>query len=521
MAIEEVSNRDPILRVVEQGSEQSPSVRGRIVRLVGGLALAGVAGAAVFGVGTMAFVPAQTKVGPHEADAYLTTDSIGSLDIGFLGSLNEPVQLGGFGVRVDVHGVQNEGTGAEELVSQQNTDKYIQLLSDPERDQAQVRSALKNHFIEGTAPAGALLGASIFGAFYVAMGPDTRRRRVEQMRNGPAKWVALGVFATAVAGVGIWGAHQINQAEQRSGNLGAAFNGTGLQDVYAEGSELKYIVRTYGTYLAEGEKFEQTVKSNLKLANEQTPIITASQTTKTVLFEAGMKCNNVVAMNTAAIYNVANPNLLISAGDMAGTGTPLDSQCIETLAFRIKGKKLIAPGNHDSNKAIQTMDENGFKILDGNIVNEAGLRVLGVINPRESIPLAGKRPRAGVPSSETTTTLSSKLATLACNDKKGVDIAIANEPRVVSGIHGNSCAKLVISAVRGEHLVDVDQPQIMLASSSGADDGEINLGPPHSAGEWTLVEFDRETHQPRRYQIVRVEPDGSVDIGLPELFNAG
>ncbi len=519
MAIEDFPNCNPVLRAVEKPAEQSPTLRGRIGRLVGGLALAGATGVAVFGVGVMAFVPAHTHVGPHEADAYLTTDSVGSLDTGFLGSLNEPVQLGGFGVRVDVRGVQNEGTGAEELVSQQNINKYIQLLSDPERDQAQVRSALIDHFATGTAPAGALVGMGIFGSFYVAMGPDSRRRRAEQMKNGSTKWVALGLLATTATGV-VGGISQMHQAEHRRGNLGAAFNGTGLQDVYAEGSELQYIIRTYGTYLAEGEKFEQTVKSKLKLANEQTPLLSPTAMTRTVLFEEGMKCNNVVAMNTAAIYDTAKPSLFISAGDMAGTGTPLDNQCIETLAFRIKGGKLVSPGNHDSDKAIQSMDENGFKILDGKIVEEAGLRVLGVINPGESIPLAGKRPRAGV-SAETTTSLGDKIATVACNDEQGVDILIANEPQVVSSAYKSGCAKLVVSAVRGEHKINTEKPSVMLASSSGADDGEINLGPPHSSGEWTVVEFDKETHQPRRYQIVRIEPDGSVLVGSPELFKTG
>lgn len=518
MAIGELETGNPLLHVVERSVEDEPSLRGRLGRLVGKLALAGTAGATFFGVGAMAFVPAHTQIGPHEADAYLTTDSIGSLDTGFLGSLNKPLQLGGFGVRVDVHGVQNEGEDSEELVSQQNTEEYIQLLSDPERDQAQVRNDLINHFAKGTAPAGALLGMGIFGSFYIAMGAGSRRHRAEQLRNGPAKWVAIGMFATAVAGVGISGAQQINQAEQRTGNLGVAFDGTELQDVYAVGSELRYIVRTYGTYLAEGEKFEQTVDTNLQAAQETSPLLAPTAETKTVMFEAGMKCNNVVAKNTGTIYGAAKPNLLISAGDMAGTGTPLDSQCIETLAFRIKGKKLVTPGNHDSDQTIQAMDKNGFEILDSNIVEIDGLRVLGAINPRVSIPLAGKRPRAGGPA-ETTTSLGDRLAALACNDSQGVDIFIANEPLVVASTYKSGCAKLVVSAVRGEHKIDTEKPSVMLASSSGAEDGAINLGPPDSAGEWTMVEFDSETGQPRRFQIIRIEPDGSVDISQPEFFN--
>ncbi len=516
MVVEELTISSRHLYAMEQSAEDEPSKRSRLGSLAGKLALAGAAGAAFFGVGAMVFVPAHTHVGPHEADAYLTTDSVGSLDTGFLGSLNKPVQLGGFGVRVDIRGVRNQDVGGGELVSPQKTKEYIQLISDPERDQNQVQTDLINHLAKGTAPLGALLGIGVFGSFYVAMGPDTRKQRAEQLKNGSSRWIALGVLATAITGVG-WGMHQMNQAQQRTGNLGAAFKETGLRDIYADGSELRYIIRTYGTYLAEGDKFVQKVDTNLKAAQKIIPLLTPTQQTKTVLFEAGMKCNNVVAKNTGSVYKIAKPSMFISAGDLAGTGTPLDSQCIDTLAFRIKGKKLVSPGNHDSDQAIKAMHDNGFEILDGKTVDANGLRVLGAINPRESIPLAGTRPRVG-DSVSSTAALSDQLATVACNDIEGVDIIVANEPRSVEQVQQRSCGKLVVSAVRGEHQINIKNPEIMLASSSGTENGALNIGRPDATGERTIVEFDSKTHRPLRYQIIRIKPDGNVDIAEPVFF---
>ena len=166
------------------------------------------------------------------------------------------------------------------------------------------------------------------------------------------------------------------------------------------------------------------------------------------------------------------------------------------------------------------MEKNGLEILKGNVVDADGLSILGPINPRVNIPLGGKRARADGPD-ETTISLGDRLAAFACNHNESVDIFVANEPLAAASTHKSGCAKLVVSAVRGNHQIDTENPLVMLASSSGADVGEINLGPPYAAGERTLIEVNSNTGQPVSYQFVRVGPDGSVKISTPGYFATG
>jgi predicted phosphodiesterase len=90
----------------------------------------------------------------------------------------------------------------------------------------------------------------------------------------------------------------------------------------------------------------------------------------------------------AALARVLAPDLVLSTGDLSGTGGFPEAVLLRAL-WRIREPQVLAPGNHDSAVTNRVLRRMGAAVLDRpQLVEVSGVRVWGFPDPNRS-PLFG------------------------------------------------------------------------------------------------------------------------------------
>ena len=143
-----------------------------------------------------------------------------------------------------------------------------------------------------------------------------------------------------------------------------------------------------------------------------------------ILGFSDLHCNQAMTELISRLARATEPSVMLSSGDDTVNGTAAERGCIRREAAISTGVPfLVATGNHDSNITEAQMRAAGVTVLDGQVVERAGLSVLGDDDPEHNIPFSVERTKDRP---ETEEQMAQRLVDLAGN--KHTDVLLVHQP---------------------------------------------------------------------------------------------
>ncbi|NCT90562.1 metallophosphoesterase [Cellulomonas sp. APG4] len=235
----------------------------------------------------------------------------------------------------------------------------------------------------------------------------------------------------------------------------------------------------------------------------------------TLLVVSDLHCNVGMAPVIGEALQLSGAQVLIDGGDTTVNGTAVESYCVTAFASAVPAgvDVVVASGNHDSTETEDQYRGAGAVVLDGEVVDVAGLRFLGDTDPRATRIGAGTTLRGD----ETMLEVSARLAEVACEDPDGVDLLLVHDPVMGEETLGRGCAPAQVSGHMHRRVGpsrEGEGVRYVSASTAGAALGRPTVGPLSGIAEMTVLRFDPTTRRIVDYRLVRVHPDASVDVGF-------
>lgn len=534
----------------------------RVLRVLAA-AIAVLLPAAAWGISTASV---EASLGPHVARYEVTVDGTVTVDLGPLGSvvMDSPAPV--LGGRVVVQEIPREVTAvdpAETLAALgQDLRSYVQFFSSPQEAVDVAIRALVRDALTRTLVAALVLGAAVF-AIRALLGPHRRAELVAALRP------RVGLVAAGTAAVVLLAS--VSASDVRPGTQGPSgtasrvFDGTPLEGARITG-RLAGVIDTYGGYVVdayeENERFYAGAVTGLRDAWERraatdalreatalgprvpepkptpdgttdpdpTPTVTPTPTPEptegpepvVVLLVSDLHCNAGMARVVAAAAELSGADLLANAGDSTVNGTAVEQYCVSAFASAVPpgATMVVADGNHDSAETADQERRAGMVVLDGDVVEVAGLRVLGDADPRATRVGAGTT----AVGDETLADVGRRLADVACSEGEPVDLLLAHNPVVGTQALEEGCARAQLSGHvhRAVGPVRVGEGlRYVSASTAGAALGQATIGPLRGVAEMTVLRWDPAERRFLDQRVIRVEPDGSVQVGTAVAWPDG
>lgn len=234
-----------------------------------------------------------------------------------------------------------------------------------------------------------------------------------------------------------------------------------------------------------------------------------------------LHCNVGMAPLIGTLARLTEADAVLDAGDTTMNGTSVEQYCVTSFARAVpSGVELVtSPGNHDSRDTTAKYARAGATVLDGGVVDVAGVRILGDSDPNETRVGGG-----GTMSTddETPAEAGRRLADVACDDGD-VDLLLVHTPTVGDAALDEGC---VPAQVSGHYHRRVGPEQVGLgvryvsSSTAGATLNQPTVGPLRGIADLTVLRFDPASRAIVSYQLVRVAPDASVTVGRPQPWPA-
>jgi predicted MPP superfamily phosphohydrolase len=137
-----------------------------------------------------------------------------------------------------------------------------------------------------------------------------------------------------------------------------------------------------------------------------------------------LHCNQATTELISRLVLVTKPAVVLSSGDDTVNGTAAERGCIRREAPISHGVPfVVATGNHDSDVTEAQMRTAGITVLDGQVVEEAGVGVLGDDDPEHNIPFSVDRIKDRAESEEQ---MAERLVDLARN--RDTDVLLVHQP---------------------------------------------------------------------------------------------
>ncbi|PJJ73907.1 calcineurin-like phosphoesterase family protein [Sediminihabitans luteus] len=500
--------------------------------------LASVAALVVCGAFGLTTANAELSLGPHEARYEVTTDDLVTVDFGPLGTLqiDSPVPFG-LGADVTVKEIPAELREVDESATldalQGDAQSYLQFFSTPESTieravRALVKDALVRTLVALVVVAGAVAGVALL------MG-SARRREVSAVL-APRTWevtagvVVLGlVTGTLTSGV---------VRHDPDGEPSAVFAGTALEGARITG-RLAGVIDTYGGKLLDtyrdNEDFYADADASLdeawseRLAQQESFDLRASVGLEgpaalqdalyrgeivTMVVISDLHCNMSMAPLITTTVERSGASVVLNAGDTTMNGTSVEDACVTAFAGAAPDgvTTVVADGNHDSVTTSEQERKAGDTVLDGEVVEVEGVRILGDRDALETRVAQGSK----VADTETPDEQAARLATTACDARDGVDLLLVHNPRVGDAALESGCVPFQVSGHYHRRVDPVqvgDGIQYVSSSTAGATLNEPTVGPLHGTAEMTVLRFDTEAREIVDYQVVSVDPGGTATVG--------
>ncbi len=511
---------------------------------------------------------AHLSLGPHEAVYEVTHDGLVVADLGPLGTLeiDSPLPLG-LGVDVIVKEIpadlaaMDQATTAATLTG--DLDGYLQFFSSPQETIGSVARALVADAVRRALLA--LLGVAVVGTgTRLLLGPERRRELARTL--GPRTWqITAGVVAVVLVTVTTSASSPAPPARGRPASH--VFDGTALEGARITG-RLAGVIDTYGGQLLnlyeENQRFYEAarvevvaawkaweirdaVRQSSQIAGQalvdpvipppapgtegtpgatpspdETPAAVASPTVPaapdpeelvTLLVVSDLHCNTGMTPLIREVARRAQVDVVLNAGDTTMNGTEVERVCVDSFATTVPagGRMVVADGNHDSQLTSAREAAHGQVILDGGVVEVAGVRILGDRDALETRVGGG----TNVAREVTPLEQSEALAETACADEQGVDLLLVHTPAAGLPALESGCVPFQVSG--HSHRRAGPEPvglgiRYVSASTAGAASGQPTVGPLRGTAEMTLLRFDPELRRVVDWQLVEVTPSGSATV---------
>ena len=414
-----------LLSVLARHTARVRSRRALLTDLVGALALTLLAAlaaaplAVVWGIG---HAQVDDYLGPHRVNFASDFHGEVEVDLGPIGNAYLASPVSPIGLTITVGGVGNASENLGSLFSEQTLAAYTSLYTEPQEAISGIVERLAHDAIwEGlTAEAVLLLGVGIWHLRRQLLPPWIATRATPR-RVGA---VYLTVVALVVGSVLI---PQKPQAPRYPVSItdGGRFSSLTvdsvlLADVLDRGIK--------GVKLLSARQ-QRAVKNYidtaaLSLSGQLDSLPKPRSDESMILGFSDLHCNQAMTELIARLARATEPSVVLSSGDDTVNGTAAERSCVRREAGISPGVPfVVATGNHDSNVTEAQMRATGMTVLDGQIAESAGLRVLGDDDPEHNIPFSVDRTKDRPESEEQ---LAQRLVDLARN--KHTDVLLVHQP---------------------------------------------------------------------------------------------
>ncbi|WP_423463490.1 metallophosphoesterase family protein [Promicromonospora sp. MS192] len=484
---------------------------------------------------------ADLSLGPHEATYAITAEDRLVADLGPLGTVvaDSPLPLT-LGVRITVHEIPADLSAVDAASFDAlagDLDGYLQFFDTPQQTVRTVAWALAWDAVRGTGVAALVLVAAAFGV-RALLGAVRRRElartlagRTWEITGGVAVVVLVAATATASAG----------PEERAALPASAVFEGTALEGARITG-RLASVIDTYSGQLVEtyqaNEVFYAGARERLmeawdarvaeQEAAEAGPSPSGSPDAPeyvTFLLVSDLHCNTGMTPLIRDLADSLAPDVMLNAGDTTINGTSVESVCVDSFASAVPDGVpfVVADGNHDSRLTTATELANRQIVLDGEVVEVEGVRILGDRDPLET-RIGGGTVMAR---EETPEQAGERLRDVACEaagepglggytGEDRVDLLMVHQPAVGDAALESGCVPFQVSG----HMHTRIGPdavghgvRYVNASTGGATKGNTSVGPLRDSSEMTVLRFDPERRQFVDWQLVEVTTEGEAFVG--------
>jgi len=249
---------------------------------------------------------------------------------------------------------------------------------------------------------------------------------------------------------------------------------------------------------------------------DATPAPAAEEDLVTLLLVSDLHCNTGMTPLIRTVAERSGASIVLNAGDTTMNGTSVESYCVDSFAAAVpKGATMVvADGNHDSLETSAQERANGQTVLDGEIVEVEGIRILGDRDPLETRLGLGSQP----PREETPEEYATRLTEVACaaqEDGEKIDILMIHTPRMGNEALDSGCVPNQISG----HMHTRSGPQrlgggvrYVSGSTAGAVKDQLRVGPLKGTAEMTVLRFDPERRRIVDWQLVQIGVDESAKV---------
>lgn len=524
------------------------------------VAVTGAIACVVFGVST---ATAELGFGPHEAVYTVDNDGLVVADFGPLGTLeiDSPLPLG-LGVDVVVKEIPADLSAVNPSSTlnalEGDLESYLQFFSTPDVAVRSVAWALAVDAARRTLLAAVVL---VVGGFVVRwlLGPGRRRQLAAAW--APRTWeITAGVAVVALVTTTVSSGGLAPPTPSRTAS--PVFAGTALEGARITG-RLAGVIDTYGGQLVglyeENEQFYADANDSLDRAWEawevrqavrdvadgaaavgqalpslpagtSAPPASATPSTSpspadedlvTMLVVSDLHCNTGMAPLIENVANRSGADLVLNAGDTTMNGTAVEKACVDAFADAVPHgvPMVVSDGNHDSQITSAQEAAHGQTILDGSVVEVAGVRILGDRDALETRIGSG----TAVARETTPEEQAAQLARTACDDGD-VDLLLIHTPPVGLEAMESGCVPFQVSGHTHKRSGPEQVGQgirYVSASTAGAAPSQPTVGPLRGTAEMTLLRFDPEARAFVDSQVVEVAPSGEATVrdrvAVPEV----
>lgn len=494
------------------------------------------------------------SLGPHRATYEVTASSSGIVDLGPLGTLEVdsplPVRLG---ARVTVREVPADVTSLEAPVSLEglsaDLDRYVQFFASPMTFVQDAAVDVARTAAWHTLLAFVVIGGATAGV-YLLLGAARRRelaglvvhrRRTSIVGGVVAVALGLAVVANGPLGPDLAGSRPASTIFDDTPLEGARLTGrlAGIVDTYgamaldayreneefyvgAEGS----LREAWAARADQAEEWQRVLELSERISPLQRVMLADPESLVTFVLVSDLHCNVGMAPVISAAVELSGAQVVLDAGDTTVNGTVVERYCVTAFmnAYRSGGASevVFASGNHDSATTAEQYRAVGATVLAGEVVQVAGVDVLGDGDPLETRIGQGTR-RAG---EESTADAGHRLADLACERAEPVPIMLVHTPTLGGESLARGCAVAQLSGHMhtwfGPQRVD-QGVRLVNGSTAGAVSGQPTVGPLGGTATIAVLRVSPEYGLVVDYQKIAVDPSGEAEVGwrMPFPLPAG
>ena len=364
-------------------------------------------------------------LGPHQVSFASNYRGEVNIDLGPIGDVYLPSPRAPIGVTITVGGVGAvEGRASSSFFSEQTLAQYAGIVTEPEEAVAGVVERLTDDMVVETLKAELVL----LGLF--ALWVMRRQLLAPWLYRTVTVRRALAVYATAVAV--LFGSIAAPPPPVQgirlpiAVNLGPSFTGLTVDSlVLAE--LLDRGIKGIGLLTRRQQRAvsQYVARADTQLQAQALSLPRPRPGETLMLGFSDLHCNQAMTELIRRLVLMTGPEQILDSGDDTVNGTAAERFCVTREARIPDGRPmLVATGNHDSDVTeAQMRNAEVFTVLDGAIVDSAGLSVLGDDDPEHNIPFSIER---DTDRAETEEQLGQRMVRTA--EGKAVDVILVHQP---------------------------------------------------------------------------------------------